>query len=427
MGVAAWHVVKQRPIAQLMVTNMLGGVGTASGIAVGALLVQHVAGTAWSGFGQALAVLGAGIAAVPLAQLAARRGRARALTTGYLVAAAGAIGVVLGVVLGSPPVLFLALLAFGAAQATNLQTRYAGAEYAEGPRRATLMSLVFWATTLGSVLGPNLTTVGDRFGQSLRLPALSGSYLFSLVAFLLAATVALFLPRRQTEGRAGPAGAGTPEPQPTAEPKSTIKPVAALGWAMRHPVARFAVVLTAVAHGVMVGVMSLTPLHLTGHGHGLQIVGLVISLHILGMYALSPVFGWLIDRVGAIRVAGLGIGVLVAAVVLGLVAANGVVAATTVALVLLGLGWSASILSASALLAGVDSGEVRVPLQGANDALMNYVGAGAAILGGPVMAFVGYGGLNIGAGLLLVPAVVAGIWAVRRSADRREPEPAVRP
>lgn len=402
-----------------MVTNMLGGVGTASGIAVGALLVQNVAGTAWSGFGQALAVLGAGIAAVPLAQLAARRGRARALTTGYLVAAVGAIGVVLGVVLDSPLVLFLALLAFGAAQATNLQTRYAGAEYAEGPRRATLMSLVFWATTLGSVLGPNLTTVGDRFGQSLRLPALSGSYLFSLVAFLLAAAVALFLPRLNTGDRPGP--------EPTARPKSTIKPVAALGWAMRHPVARFAVVLTAVAHGVMVGVMSLTPIHLTGHGHGLEVVGLVISLHILGMYALSPVFGWLIDRVGAIRVAGLGIGVLVAAVVLGLVAANGVIAATTVALVLLGLGWSASILSASALLAGVDSGQVRVPLQGANDALMNYVGAGAAILGGPVMAFVGYGGLNIGAGLLLVPAVVAGVWAVRRSADHSEQEVASRP
>lgn len=391
----------KRPIALLMLTNVLGGVGVASGIAVGALLVQQVAGTAWSGFGQALSVLGAAIAAVPLAQLAARRDRRTALATGYRIAALGAAGVILGALLQSVIVLFLALLLFGAAQATNLQTRYAGAEYAAGPRRATLMSLVFWATTVGSVLGPNLTTVGDRLGASLALPGLSGSYLFGIVAFLLASFVAMMLPRR------------TAAPAVPGREKSSISAVAALRWAMAHPTARFAVLLTALAHGVMVGVMSMTPVELRGHDHGLQVVGLVISLHILGMYALSPLFGFLADRIGAIRVAGIGVAVLLAATALGVVASRGSLTVTMVALVLLGLGWSASIISASALLAGVDAGEVRVPLQGASDALMNYVGAGAAILGGPIIAFLGYGGLNVGAALLLVPAVLAGVAAVR--------------
>lgn len=389
-----------------MLTNVLGGVGVASGIAVGALLVQQVAGTAWSGFGQALSVLGAAIAAVPLAQLAARSGRRRALATGYRIAALGAATVILGAVLESAVVLFAALLMFGAAQATNLQTRYAGAEYAAGPRKATLMSLVFWATTIGSVLGPNLATVGDRLGQSLRLPSLSGSYLFGIAAFVLASLVAMMLPPGKV---ARDAASGRP-----ASRKDVSAP-AALRWAMAHPTARFAVLLTAVSHGVMVGVMSMTPVELRGHGHGLQVVGLVISLHILGMYALSPVFGLLSDRIGATRVAGIGLGVLLVATVTGLVA-NGNLTVIIVALVLLGLGWSASIISASALLAGVDSGEVRVPLQGASDALMNYVGAGAAILGGPVIAFIGYGGLNIGAALLLVPAVLAGLTAVRSRA-----------
>ncbi|QGF25073.1 MFS transporter [Raineyella fluvialis] len=384
-----------------MLTNVLGGVGVASGIAVGALLIQAIAGTAWSGFGQALSVLGAAIAAVPLAQLAARRGRRSALGLGYRIAALGAAGVVLGAVLHSVVVLFVALLFFGAAQATNLQTRYAGADAAAGPRRATWMSMVFWATTIGSVLGPNLATAGDVVGRSLRLPGLSGSYLFGIAAFLLASVVVMFLPGGVLPGAGVVPGA------------RSVSAGQALAWAMRHPMARFAVLLTAVAHGVMVGVMSMTPIHLHGHGHDLEVIGLVISLHILGMYALSPVFGWLADRVGAIRVAGLGLAVLLAAVVTGLVAANGRVELTTSALVLLGLGWSASIISASALLAGVDSGDVRVPLQGANDALMNYVGAGAAVLGGPVMAGIGYGGLNIGAGLLLIPAAVAGIAALR--------------
>lgn len=394
----------KRPIALLMLTNVLGGVGVASGIAVGALLVQQIAGTAWSGFGQALSVLGAAIAAVPLAQLAARRGRRTALATGYRIAALGAAAVILGAVLQSAVLVFLALLMFGTAQATNLQTRYAGAEYAAGPRKATLMSLVFWATTIGSVLGPNLATVGDRLGGSLSLPSLSGSYLFGVIAFLLASVVAMMLPRGTAPGAAA-AGAGRPQ--------SSVGALAALRWAMAHPTARFAVLLTALSHGVMVGVMSMTPVELRSQGHGLQVVGLVISLHILGMYALSPVFGMLADRIGAIRVAGLGVAVLLVAAALGVVAAGGSLGVTIAALVLLGLGWSASIISASALLAGVNAGEVRVPLQGASDALMNYVGAGAAILGGPVIAFLGYGGLNVGAALLLVPAVLAGLGALR--------------
>lgn len=397
---ADWPAVK-RPIVLLMATNVLGGVGVASGIAVGALLIQQIAGTALSGFGQALSVLGAAIAAVPLAQLAARRGRSRALALGYRLAALGAAGVVAGAALHSAVLLFLALLLFGAAQATNLQTRYAGAEYAVGPRRATLMSMVFWATTIGSAVGPNLATPGELVGRSLGLPGLSGAYLFGLVAFLLASVVVGLLPRAVPASTPAPIEADAVAARPVGAGR-------ALAWAMRHPTARFAVVLTAVAHGVMVGVMSMTPIHLHGHGYTLEVIGLVISLHILGMYALSPVFGWLADRIGAMRVAGAGLVVLAVAVLTGLVAANGRLELTSIALLLLGVGWSASIIAASALLAGTNAGEVRVPLQGANDALMNYVGAGAALLGGPVMAGLGYGGLNIGAGLLLVPAVLAG-------------------
>lgn len=383
-----------------MTTNVLGGIGVAAGIAVAALLVQQVAGTAWSGFGAALSVLGAGLAAVPLAQLAARRGRRGALATGYRIAAVGAVLAVLGAALSSVAVLFAALLLVGAGQATNLQTRFAGADFAEGPRRATLLSLVFWATTIGSVLGPNLVGVGDRIGAGLRVPGLAGSFVIAGAAFLLASVVAATLPRGTTTG-GGPTQ------------RRAVSAPAALRWALGHPVARYAVVLSAVAHGVMVGVMSMTPVSLHGHGHGLQVVGLVVSLHVLGMFALSPLFGWLSDRLGPVRVSILGLGILLLALALGVLAASGQLALTATAMVLLGVGWSASIISASALLAGLDSGEVRVPLQGASDALMNYVAAGAAALGGPVMAVLGYGGLNIGAGLLLVPAVVAAVAAVR--------------
>ena len=395
------HPGSPRSLAALVLSNVLGGVGVASGIAVGSLLVVSMSTTAFAGLGQALSVLGAGLLAVPLARLAARRGRRDALALGYGVALVGATGVLAGAASGSLPLVFAGLLAFGAAQATGLQTRYAASELAEPARRGTVLSLVVWATTVGSVAGPNLSAAGAALGSGLGLPRLAGPYLFSLAGFLLAAASILLLFGRRP---AAPA---------TGRRTSPVSAPAALQWAFRHPVARFAVVLIVVAHAVRVGIMSMTPVHLGAGGHGLGVIGGVISLHILGMYALSPVFGALADRVGPMRTALLGLVTLGASAALAFLA-PGNLTVVAVALTLLGLGWSASMISSSVLLAGVDSGEVRVPLQGATDALMNYGGAAAALLGGVLLAGSGFGGLALAAGLLVAPAAVTG-WVARSS------------
>jgi len=395
-----------RSLAALVVGNVLGGVGVASGIAVGSLLVVSMSGTAFAGLGQALSVLGAGLLAVPLATLAARHGRRVSLGVGFALAAVGAALVLAAAAAGSLALLLVGLVAFGAAQATTLQTRYAASDLANPDRRGTAMSIVIWATTVGSVAGPNLSGPGGALGAALGLPRLSGPYLFSLAGFVLAgwAVTQVSSPRRPV----APAGGRPPPPVPAPR---------ALAWAAGHPVARFAVVLLVTAHAVMVGVMSMTPVHLGHGGHPLEVIGLVISLHILGMYALSPVFGWLADRAGPMRVALLGLVTLGAAA--GLVfAAPGDLGVVMGALTLLGLGWSASMIASSVLLAGVDSGEVRVPLQGATDALMNYGGAAAALLAGVLLSAVGFGGVALAAAALVVPAAATG-WIARSS--RRVP------
>ncbi len=399
----------RRSIGALVLSNVLGGVGVASGIAVGSLLVASMSSDAWAGAGQALGVLGAGLLAVPLAKLATNAGRRRALTTGYGIAFVGALIVLLAATFGVFPLLLLGLLMFGAAQATTLQTRYAASELADPSRRGTVMSIVIWATTIGSVTGPNLSAAGATIGSRLGVPELSGPYLFSLAGFLLAGLSVTFLyTRHAPDTTAGPA----PAAAPTGTPKQAISASAALRWAAAHPVARFAVVLLVSAHAVMVGIMSMTPLHLGHTGHGLNIIGIVISLHILGMYALSPVFGWLADRFGPMKTALLGLVILGASAVLAFVA-PGNLAAVMVSLTLLGLGWSAAIISSSVLLAGVDSGEVRVPLQGATDALMNYAAAAAALVGGFIIALIGFGGLALTGLLLVLPAAGIG-WIARR-------------
>ncbi|WP_460980189.1 MFS transporter, partial [Pseudactinotalea suaedae] len=384
----------RRNLAALVASNLLGGVGVASGVAVGALLAERLGGTAIAGLAQAASVLGAAVAAVPLATMAAKAGRRRALTLGYVLAVAGAVLIITAGIVGQLIVLLVGLGLFGVAQACNLQSRYAAADDVPADRRARTMSIVIWATTIGSVAGPNLTAPGDRLGVSLGLPELVGPYLFSVVSFAAAATVIglLFRPTRAAGGVAAAAAAAAPPraaqpvgPEPTAPAPAPVPSgaekvgaLAALRWAAGNPRARFAVVLIASAHAVMVMVMVMTPLHMQHHGMTLELIGIVISLHVLGMYALSPVWGWAADRFGTVRTALAGMAVEGTAVVLGYIAAFGDSELTMVALTVLGLGWSGCVIAGSALLTAAAPERVRVPLQGATDAGMNYAGAGAA-------------------------------------------------
>ena len=389
-----------RSIGVLIVSNLLGGVGVASGFAVGGLLAQSLGGTSMAGFAQACSTLGAAVSAVPLANVAARRGRRVSLSRGYALATAGALLILAAAVTGQIIVMLLGMSLFGVAQAVNLQTRYAGAENVAPAARARAMSIVLWATTVGAVAGPNLAAPEDRFGSGLGLPTFTGPFLFSVVAFATAATViAVFFrptaPPEQTE--------------PDVDAADELPPVgavAALRWAASHPEALFAVILIAVAHAVMVMVMVMTPVHMGNHGDTLELVGIVISLHVLGMYVLSPVFGWAVDRVGPMPVAMGGIVLLAGAVATGFVAASGSTGLTMIALTVLGLGWSAAVISSSALVTALAPTHVRVALQGATDAGMNYAGAAAAALAGPILAFGGFEAVNITASLILLPALL---------------------
>ncbi len=395
-----------RPLSVLVVSNLLGGIGVASGVAVGGLAAEALGGTAMAGLGQATGVLGAAVAAVPLAAVASSRGRRHALALGYVLATIGALLVITALALAQLWLLLVGVALFGVANAANLQSRYAAADTADVAARGKAMSIVIWATTVGAVAGPNLTAPGNDAGLGVGLPHLAGPYLFSVVAFALGAiVVATFMPGSR------PAVGGSETTPPTA----VVSARSALAWAMGHTEARFAVVLIGCAHAVMVLVMVMTPVHMQHHGMTLELVGVVISLHVLGMYALSPVLGVLVDRWGAARVGWLGMGVLALATGLGVVAGlgSGDSVLTAIALTVLGLGWSACVIAGSAHLVTVTPAHVRVPLQGVTDAGMNYAGAAAAAVAGPVLAWGGFPAINVVAAALLLPAVVCALVAAR--------------
>lgn len=409
----------------LIGNQLLAGIGVASGIAVAALLAEELTGTVvLAGLSQTSSVLGAGLVAIPLARLAVARGRHVALATGYALAAIGALLVITAAVTGVVPLVFLGLAAFGAGSAAGLQARFAATEVARPGFEARAMSFVLWATTIGSVAGPNLSEFGDRLGRSLGLPPLVGPFLLSGAAFAVSTLVVaalLRLPRPgelEVEDEADAAAGAPVGAQPEPSTAQRIGSWRALTIAVRNPRALLALVAVVCSHTVMVAVMVMTPVHMHAHGMSLGLVGLVISIHILGMYGASPLVGWLVDRLGAVPVIGVGAVILLTATVLGMLAPGDDLLLVPLALGLLGLGWSAGLIGGSALLTMSVSRELRVPLQGASDAAMNFAAALASAFSGLVLTLGGFTAVNAVAAVVLVPLVLVGARALTASRSR---------
>lgn len=402
--------VQRRTVRALSIAQIFSGLGNGSTLALGSILAVELSGSeAWAGSVNTALTLGAAATAIPLSQLALARGRRVALTTGLTAAVAGA-GLMVGAVITTLfPLLLGGAFLVGLGSAVHLQARFAVTDLADPSRRGRDLSLVVWAITIGAVAGPNMVAPGAVLAGWLDIPAQAGPFVISGVGMVIgAAIVGLFLrpdpllTRRALEGRGF---------QPPARRSSPWR----AGWQIvrAHPTAGGAVVAVIAAHAVMVAVMSMTPLHMqhqagvsAGHPDTIALIGFTISLHIAGMYALSPVMGWLTDRLGPAPTVLVGMGTLLAAVALTGFAPQHV-GAVAAGLVLLGLGWSAATVAGSTLLVSSLTPAQRVPAQGFSDATMSLAGAVGSAAAGPIMGLIGYSGISVLAALLVTAATVA--------------------
>jgi len=424
-AVADLAALQRRTVRVLVAGQILGGLGIGSTLAIGAVLAAQISGSdAWSGSAATLSTLGAAAAAIPLARLAQRLGRRPALATGVLAAAAGAVITVIAAGFESFPLLLVGFGLLGVGTAVNLQSRFAATDVASPQRRGRDLSIVVWSTTIGAVLGPNLFGPGELVAEAFGMPPLTGSFAIAVLAQVTAAVVYLVGLRpdpyvvSQDRQRAQDLVDSTEaERNGPAEPhtESQTRDLASAA-ARSRALLVFAIGSIAISHAVMVSVMAMTPVHLTQMGSSLTIVGLTISLHIAGMYALSPLFGWLSDRVGRIRTILIGQGMFVVALVLVALGAESPTL-VTVGLIFLGLGWSAATVSGSAFVADLVTGPARTRIQGRTDLIMSLSGAAGGALAGPVLALIGYAGLSWAAGLLVL-IVIAAAGIVARAPNR---------
>lgn len=404
--------LQDRTVRLLFGTQVLGGVGTATGVAVATVTLAVLSGSdAVGGLGQTALVTGTALAALPLAALAGRAGRRPALAGGFLCAALGAAMAVLAVQGRNWPLLLASLVLFGTGNAAALASRYAAADLAEPGRRARQLSLVLWATTVGSLLGPNLAAPARTVAADGGLAPLSGPFALAALAFLAAALV-IWLGLRPDPLLT----ARLVEERPAAPPRGTLR--AALRAVRASPELRLALLGVAVAQAVMVALMAMTPVHLHHAEASLGAVGLLMSLHLGAMYAFSPLVGAAVDRVGARGVLLGGCGVLGASAAVFAVADAGQVA-TGVALVLLGLGWSCGLVSASTLVTERTAPEARPAVQGASDLTLSAASVLASAGGGLVVAAFSFRALALACGALLALLAARCLAATADGTPRR--------
>jgi len=384
-------VVQHRVVRTLAAAQVLSGVGVAGTVAAGSLLVSSITESeTLAGLAQTSAVLGAAALALPLARLTSMGGRRLALSVGYFSGVLGSILAILGGYHRDIVLMLMGTFLVGAAAAAGYQARFAAIDLATNETRAKQLSFVVWGSTVGAVTGPNLIEPAGNLAEMFDLPRLVGPYLISATTLALAGVViTIFL-------RPDPYLLANKELVTSQQKGATKK---ALSHIRQNPKALFAILSIAIGHVAMVSVMVMTPVHMAHVDVSLTIIGLVISVHVLGMYAFSPLVGSLSDRLGRVRVIQIGLVILLLSTIISGKAQAKDAYTLGVGLFLLGLGWSCTLIAGSAFLSESVAQQFRASSQGASDLVMNLSGAGGGAIAGVIIGTLSYGWLCLAAAL----------------------------
>ncbi|MBY4605468.1 MULTISPECIES: MFS transporter [Bacillus] len=393
----------KRTLFVVSISQIFGGAGLAAGVTVGALIAQQMLGTdAFAGLPSALFTLGSAGSALVVGRLSQRYGRRTGLSAGFVIGGLGAIGVIIAAIINSIFLLFTSLLIYGAGTATNLQARYAGTDLANRKQRATAVSITMVFTTFGAVAGPSLVNVMGNFAVSIGVPSLAGPFILAAAAYILAGVVLFIMLRPDPFVIARTLEATNQEPSDKGHLATTEHTENKTGIIVGAAI----MILTQI---VMVAIMTMTPVHMRHHGHGLGAVGLVIGFHIGAMYLPSLVTGVLVDKLGrTVMAIASGTTLLLAGLMAAFAPADSMVF-LVIALSLLGLGWNFGLISGTALIVDSTETATRAKTQGTVDVLIALSGAAGGALSGMIVAGSSFMTLSFAGGILslfLIPVVV---------------------
>lgn len=402
--------LQRRVLRVLGLGQIVGGAALASSVTVGAFVIQDLLDqeTPWAGIATATTTIGTAIMSQVLARRMGRRGRRPGLQLGYALAALGGVVAALGVEAASLPLFIVGLFLFGNGQAANLLARYAATDLADPEARSRAMSRIVFASTFGAVGGPIMIGPAQNAGQSwFGLEKYSGPWLLGAALFVLAGLNTAV--RLRPDPLVASGAIGGQQGTPHARLSDSVRTIAA------SPGARLAIAAMVISQVTMVAVMAMTPVHLKLHGHE-GISQYVVSLHIAGMFAFSPLVGRYADRHGRVPAILIGAATLTASTMLAAVSGD-VELLLFPALWGLGLGWNFGLIGGSSLLVDSVPTEQRVGVQGTADLLMSFCGGMAGFASGFVRRAIGYHLLSTAAAVAAGALLVTAYTALRRPAD----------
>jgi MFS family permease len=364
---------------------------------VSSLVVLEITGSALAaGVPSALAALATAFGAVGVANLGIRWNRPRAVAIGFVAAVLGCGLAGASILLESLAWLFAASVLIGIGNGALQQTRFAAADTVTADRRAWALGLAVWGSTVGAVFGPNLVGLAEGLAEPIGVDPLALALV--IIGLLFVAAVVLALLAGQWSARV-PDGSADERPSGWAGRQ--------IGALVRDPHRRAALAALLGGQVAMVLIMTMTPLHIHAGGGDLVFVGLVISAHTLGMFALAPLSARLVSLRGPTAVALAGMAVLATAAVVSAVAPPHGGPQLAIGLFLLGYGWNLTFVSGSSMLVEGAASAAQTQRQGASDFLVYLSGATASITAGALLAAVGFAAMSLlGGAFLVVPAAI---------------------
>lgn len=400
--------LRKRLLYILFATQSLFSAGQIAIFTLIAIVATRLSGTeSVAGLPSSTLTFAQAFAALPAAMIMGRFGRRLGLTLGYCLGLLGGLFGVLAITQGLFPLLLVSAALMGMGRASSEQARFAAGEMFPPEERGRMIGRVVFASTVGAIGGPLLVGPSGRLMQALGLHPDVGVWAGMLVFSALAALMT-FLFLRPDPMQIARALAAEAEAADEGKPAAPARPVRQL---LLLPTVQLAILAMLVSQTVMVVLMVMTPLHMDHQHHSRDAISMVIAAHTLGMFGLSALTGYLIDRFGRIPMLVVGGLILIASALLAPVSNSEY--ALAFALFLLGLGWNFGYVGGSSLLADALQGEERARVQGINDSLVFLVAGFGSLSAGPLFATGGFLAVSMGGLILTLILLVLIYWLSR--------------
>lgn len=345
-----------------------------------------------------------------------RYGRRNGLCTAYGIGLVGAILGVYAVLNGIFPLLLVSSATLGMARSGSQMSRFVVAEMFPIDKRAQMIGRIVFAGTIGAIFGPALVEPSSQLAKFLSLDIVTGPALAQtqLVQAILPAATTV------SELTTGPWVVASfmyaisflimffflrPEPALVAEQYSEpiVDPSKShnghkLSELLRLPTVQLAIMSMLICQMVMATLMTITPWHMHLVDHSNAQVSFVIAAHVLGMFGLSPLTGYLIDRYGRVTMMAVAALVLIASTIISPLSSQ--MPYLVVGLFLLGLGWNFGYVAGSSMLADALTGADRTRVAGFNDMLVAFFAGLGTLSSGFLFSLGGFLFVSAGGGAL---------------------------